>query len=358
MGINIRSSRRPPVQKRSTISINTMPIQFPPSPSVNQEYTYEGKVWAWDGSSWVGVRQETGIQKSNIWAKQNLLIPKRGFGLNSGYNGTTDQRRTKAGTIPALKHYIERDLGFFEINWTPANITTALWLDAADATTITLNSSTVSQWNDKSGNGRNMTQATALRQPTYTASGLNGLPVLSFNGDSLTNASYNWGNSSSSVFAVLRKNTSAGYQNLIVTGTGTNNNWSIGLESGTSKYALFRILVGNMVSNLICTADIPQQMCFTNTGQVSGTVTSNVYKDGTAGSSAISVSSANQGVVGIGIGSDAGFGETFNGYFAEIIIVPSIVSTADRQLIEGYLAWKWGLTSSLPNDHPYKSSAP
>jgi hypothetical protein len=90
-----------------------MPIQFPPSPSVNQEYAYEGKVWAWDGSSWVGVRQETGIQKSNIWAKQSLLIPKRGFGLNSGYNGTTDQRRTTAGTIPTLKHYMERDLGLF-----------------------------------------------------------------------------------------------------------------------------------------------------------------------------------------------------------------------------------------------------
>lgn len=90
-----------------------MPIQFPPSPTVNQEYTYEGKVWAWDGSSWVGVRQQTGILSSTIWAKQSLLIPKRGFGLNSGYNGTTDQRRTKAGTIPTLKHYMERDLGEF-----------------------------------------------------------------------------------------------------------------------------------------------------------------------------------------------------------------------------------------------------
>jgi hypothetical protein len=93
-----------------------MPIQFPPSPALNQEYTYSGKVWAWDGSSWVGVRQETGIQKINIWAKQNLLIPKRGFGLNSGYNGKTDQRRTEAGTIPMLKHFIERDAGFFISN--------------------------------------------------------------------------------------------------------------------------------------------------------------------------------------------------------------------------------------------------
>ena len=37
----------------------------------------------------------------------------RRWRLNSGYCGNTDQRRTKAGTIPALKHYIERNLGVF-----------------------------------------------------------------------------------------------------------------------------------------------------------------------------------------------------------------------------------------------------
>ncbi|MFM5944980.1 MAG: hypothetical protein ACKO9G_16710, partial [Dolichospermum sp.] len=47
---------------------------------------------------------------------------------------------------------------------TPAQISTDLWLDAADSSTITLNGSTVSQWNDKSGNGRNAIQATATNQ--------------------------------------------------------------------------------------------------------------------------------------------------------------------------------------------------
>jgi hypothetical protein len=130
-----------------------MPIQFPPSPSVNQEYTYEGKVWAWDGSSWVGVRQETGIQKSNIWAKQNLLIPKRGFGLNSGYNGTTDQRRTAAGTIPSLKHYIERDLGLFENN---PIVTSGLLLNL-DAGNAASYPGTGTIWTDLSGNARHGT---------------------------------------------------------------------------------------------------------------------------------------------------------------------------------------------------------
>jgi len=51
--------------------------------------------------------------------------------------------------------------------WTPAVIQTALWLDANDTSTITLNGLTVSQWNDKSGNGRNATQPTAASQPTF-----------------------------------------------------------------------------------------------------------------------------------------------------------------------------------------------
>ena len=87
----------------------------------------------------------------------------RRWRLNSGYCGNTDQRRTKAGTIPTLKHYMERDLGEFlsvlvGTAWTPTQITTSLWLDAADVSTITLNSTTVSQWNDKSGNSRNALQ--------------------------------------------------------------------------------------------------------------------------------------------------------------------------------------------------------
>ena len=130
-----------------------MPIQFPPSPTVNQEYTYEGKVWAWDGSSWVGVRQQTGILSSNIWAKQSLLIPKRGFGLNSGYNATTDQRRTKAGTIPMLKHNMERDLNQFLFG---EIVTSGLVLNL-DAGNVVSYPGTGTLWTDLSGNGNNFT---------------------------------------------------------------------------------------------------------------------------------------------------------------------------------------------------------
>ena len=141
-----------------------MPIQFPSSPTVNQEYTYEGKVWAWDGSSWVGVRQVTGVQKINIWAKQSLLIPKRGFGLNSGYNATTDQRRTEAGTIPMLKHNIERNLGLFA-NTVSGIVTYGLVLNL-DAGNVASYPGTGTAWTDLSGNGNN---ATLANGPTYSS---------------------------------------------------------------------------------------------------------------------------------------------------------------------------------------------
>jgi hypothetical protein len=48
------------------------------------------------------------------------------------------------------------------------------WWDAADSSTITLNGSNVSEWADKSGNGRTLSQATALAQPPYQAAAING----------------------------------------------------------------------------------------------------------------------------------------------------------------------------------------
>jgi hypothetical protein len=48
----------------------------------------------------------------------------------------------------------------------------------------------------------------------------------------------------------------------------------------------------------------------------------------------------------------------WQGYAAEIIVFTGTVTDSERQKVEGYLAWKWGLQSLLPSTHPYKSFAP
>jgi hypothetical protein len=85
--------------------------------------------------------------------------------------------------------------------WDPSLITTALWLDAADASTITESGGLVSQWNDKSGNGRNAAAASPSNRPTYSATAFNGSPTLIFNGttDYLQTGSF----ASSSTFTIV-----------------------------------------------------------------------------------------------------------------------------------------------------------
>jgi hypothetical protein len=45
----------------------------------------------------------------------------------------------------------------------------------------------------------------------------------------------------------------------------------------------------------------------------------------------------------------------WNGFIGEVIVYNSALSTRQRQQVEGYLAWKWGLCVSLPANHPYKN---
>jgi hypothetical protein len=346
-----------------------MPIQFPTNPEVNQEYTYEGKVWAWDGSSWVGVRQETGIQKSNIWAKQNLLIPKRGFGLNSGYNGTTDQRRTKAGTIPGLKHYMERDLGEFintvGVGWTPANLTsTACWLDAADTNTITLNVTTVSQWNDKSGNARHATQANGANQPTYISSGMNSLGLIDWDGsdDSMTISG-----GTTPLHTLLSADNTYSMAWAVKPDTISNQAVLLYVPEGSWKF-----LVEIKSDGGVYWGDTPSNYRTYSGGSFFVVNTGTFFtliKTGSGNGTAhvggtLNTSFTNNGGLGDTPALGAAFilgqypGIFYNGKMAEIIISNYSWDTSERQKVEGYLAHKWGLQANLPNDHPYKSSAP
>ena len=47
-----------------------------------------------------------------------------------------------------------------------------------------------------------------------------------------------------------------------------------------------------------------------------------------------------------------------NGVIYEILFFDTSLNTLNRQTIEGYLAWKWALQSSLPSNHPYKNVSP
>lgn len=93
---------------------------------------------------------------------------------------------TKGLTRGLVKGLIPSDGDF-----SPADLPSfVLWLDASDTSTITDSSGFVSQWDDKSGEGNNVVQATGADQPFTGATSQNGLNALLFNNDYLEKTSF------------------------------------------------------------------------------------------------------------------------------------------------------------------------
>lgn len=238
--------------------------------------------------------------------------------------------------------------------WTPAQISTTIWYDASDSSTITLNGSNVSQWNDKSGNANNAVQATASQQPAFSSTGFNSKPAVVFDGSNDTMAiSTGTLGSNISVFAVAKGNTMASYRRLFHAGAGgadafllfgsVDNNFATFFGDGTN----WNDLDVNSPSVSVLSNNILEVVNPTSGSNATP------YVNGTAQNTKV-------GTMGTTTGGRLGDGvsQCWDGPLAELVVVNSGVSTTVRQQIEGYLAWKWGLEGNLPNDHPYKNSPP
>jgi hypothetical protein len=255
--------------------------------------------------------------------------------------------------------------------WTPANITTALWLDAADASTITESGGAVSQWNDKSGNGRNATQGTVNRRPVVTANGLASKSVITFDGtddfmdvvttvfQGIGNFQVHWiyamlgagsgSNAYRPAISLLSETVPAADRGALHYIKNENNlGASYPFVGATApSWGNYDLLTGTTYAN-----NQANLLSF-NAGASSWAVFRNGSQEGTAARGG----SIGGDLNGVRLAQQANPLRTSNIYTAEIVMVTN-ADTAERQRIEGYLAHKWGLTANLPNDHPYKTAAP
>lgn len=244
--------------------------------------------------------------------------------------------------------------------WTPAALgpALALWLDAADASTITLNGSTVSQWNDKSGNARHASQATAANQPTRTLNGLGGRTVLTFDGaDDFMNLSpvFAVGNAAAnslSVVALFSQSAVTTTPRAVFWGSSgggsVNTDYALFSEqSGGDTAPLYRFGTGSSTDTVtwqrIASPSVSTNpLIFSNVmdAATSSTGTKTSFIDGAqvaTGSYAIKGPAATSAT----IGSQPGGTAPLAGTMAEVVYTNTALSTTNRQLLEGYLAWKW-----------------
>jgi hypothetical protein len=257
--------------------------------------------------------------------------------------------------------------------WSPAEISTALWLDANDFSTITESGGAITTWADKSGNGRNASQSTSDNRPTYSATGFNGKPGAVFNGSSqvleITNAlslTRNIG-SISFFFAAHTSGLTGTNQSMMgfSVGTAATDRVSCAYLEDTKLRIGGRRLDANSFAGASSSGswnNSPAVMCFQ---WEFAAAKASIFYNGANGDPleatlhAPGNTSDTNSQVTPKIGAVAGGAlNFFNGPIAEIVITTSTITTNTRQRIEGYLAHKWGLTANLPNDHPYKTVGP
>jgi len=208
-----------------------------------------------------------------------------------------------------------------------------VWFDAADTSTIADTTGAVTQWNDKSGNGNNIVQATALDQPVTNATTQNGLNVMDFEDDEHVEAIVDTISQPLTIFTVVKFTDKA---------SGVGETF---VDSSVSTDD--RLFVRKANDNDI---DVSAGIIVTGNAALSGFNIYAVLANTTA--SSLFVNGASQFVgqdIGandfelITIGANASASAGLTGSVAETIIYSRLLTEGERISITKYLSSKWAI---------------
>ena len=231
--------------------------------------------------------------------------------------------------------------------WTPAALGTDVWswwkFDAiADA-----NGATITSVSDTSSNSRALTMTGT---PTAHAAGQNGLKTGNFSVGSSYGTFAGLGALSAATFFAVNKSgaspTDTTFGALIDTGTDTQfNHYTYGGTVYCDWFSNARKTAGAV------TVNVWHQVLFWSATNDWGHAMDGTDKFTTTSNTTAALSTSY-------LASDANNSWRFQGEIGEVVILQNKPTTGNRQNVEGYLAWKWGLVSSLPSGHPYKAAPP
>lgn len=229
-----------------------------------------------------------------------------------------------------------------------------LWLDASDASTMTLNGATVSEWRSKAGN-ITLTQSTASAQPTLTSNYYRSRSALTFDGgDVLYAASAPIAIAPCTSFLVIDESSAVSFAGALVGTPSSGNDFD-----STGGFITTARDTGNVVlrgSNVNAAASNAMSATSGNLGAsaygkkiIAAVVTSStafVRVDGVSGSTDSShTASGNSSGTLVGgryLSGAVSASFRFNGKVCEILHYSQSLSTTQVSQLEKWLSVKWG----------------
>lgn len=230
----------------------------------------------------------------------------------------------------------------------------ALWLDAADVTTLTFSGSSVTNWADKSASRANITFTSS---PTTTIATESGNNVLVFAGAYGSNAGFRINAADHTLVAVHKPSAASSNTSLFRFQTGTANPYVIfPYYSASTARGWVTSEDGATLSNT--GAGLPEGSSTSAYTMVLASIangTQEVFSNGTrVASNTQALNTSNMPFLTLGATSTGT--EPYGGTVGELLVFNSRIGTQQRYALEGYLASKWKIP--LPSNHPYLVASP
>jgi hypothetical protein len=245
----------------------------------------------------------------------------------------------------------------------PATLSPLAWYDASDTATLTVASNLVSQWNDKSGNGYNLTQGTSVERPDSGLTTRNGLNVVDFDGAASMAAATaaNWTSlhtNAAGLWAIAWKPNGNNLNNFIFSTRSSAGNGGGAAELiADQRTAGTKLIVGALNASGAYAVENVKTSAYTNNtftydtflndfGNATAADRSSIFlENGTAqkGNSETATPGTAAPQVPLNLGKIAGFNIFFTGSICELIFVTGANATEpNRILLRDYLKTKWG----------------
>jgi hypothetical protein len=231
----------------------------------------------------------------------------------------------------------------------------AAWYDASDSTTVTT-ATGVSQWTDKSGNGRTLVQSVGLDQPTRTAT-INGKSAIVFDGTNHYLSCMGGSFSNQTMFIVARRDATAAASAAMFSYRASATNGSANLPALTADSdSGFTLTFGSAsVENLGLNPQPSGSVVYYKNGAIvaTGTVSgigSQCYSvapyPNTTDVNLLTIFSGSTaaGAKNFAVGCDCfSSSRTYGMTLGEILIYSAVLTAAQRSSVERALGSKWGI---------------